>query len=262
MAIKQSVVVPIFHEPDQPREAFCQQMAEVGLDGIELWGRAECTAWAEAARSAGLTLVSFVGHGTLEHGLNDPDAHDRIEQELRDAIDVAAAHGVPGVIAFAGNRRTGQSDYDGMVVCAKGLRRIAGYAEEQGVNINVELLNSRVDHPAYLADASDWGYALCEMVDRPRVKLLFDIYHMQIMEGNVIANLQRGIRWIGHVHTAGVPGRHDLDDTQELNYTGICRALAEAGYDGYVGHEFWPRGEKLAALRQARALCDVGISAR
>lgn len=254
--IKQSAVIPIFHDPAQDKREFCRQIAEIGLHGIELWGKADCDAWADAAAAAGLKLVSFVGHGTLESGLNDADAHDRIEQELRASIDLAARHGVPGVIAFSGNRRKGQTDYQGMVICARGLRRIADYAKEKAVNVNVELLNSLVDHPGYLADTSDWGFALCEMVDRPRVKLLFDIYHMQVMEGNVVANLSRGIRWVGHIHTAGVPGRHDLDDTQELNYRGIARALREAGYDGFVGHEFWPRGEKLAALRQAKSVFE------
>lgn len=254
---KQSAVVPIFHEKAQPKDAFCRALADLGILGIELWSREGVGDWAEAARSAGLIVAGFVGHGSIDTGLNNPEEHDRIEAELHRSIDIAAEFGVPGLVVFSGNRRAGQSDVDGMVACAKGLRRIAGYAEEKLVNLNIELLNSRVDHYNYQCDRSDWAFALCEMADRPRVRVLFDIYHMQIMEGNVIANLRRGMKWIGHVHTAGVPGRHEIDDSQELNYTGICRALVEARYDGFVGHEFFPRGQKMKALKAAVDLCNA-----
>ena len=158
-------------------------------------------------------MVSTCGHGTLENGGNNPANHDRIVSELQETIDLAAASDVPNVIAFAGNRLDGQSDLEGMVECARVLRRVAPIAEDAGVNVNVELLNSRVDHPGYLGDHTDWGIALCEMVGSPRVKLLFDIYHMQIMEGDVIRSIRRGLPHIGHVHTAGNPrppgsGRH------------------------------------------------------
>ena len=141
---------------------------------------------------------------------------------------------------------------------ADGLRRVAPYAEKRGVNLNIELLNSKIDHPGYQCDHSAWGVAVCERVNSPRVKLLFDIYHMQIMEGDVIRNIRENIGWIGHFHTAGNPGRRDMDDDQELNYAGICRAIAASGYDGYVGHEFQPKGDVLEALRRAFALCDQG----
>ena len=257
---KQSAVIPLFHAEGQSKEDFCQAVAEIGIEGLELWRVDDLPDWAEAARSAGLIIAGTVGHASISNGLNNPDEHDRIEGELRRSIDVAAEFGVPGLVAFSGERRAGQSDYDGMVECAKGLRRIANYAEEKGVNINVELLNSLVDHPRYQCDHSDWGFALCEMVDRPRVKLLFDIYHMQIMEGNVIANMTRGMKWIGHIHTAGVPGRRDIDDTQELNYIGIGKALAKLGYAGFVGHEFSPVGDKLSALKAAVDVCRASGS--
>ncbi len=125
------------------------------------------------------------------------------------------------------------------------------------MNLNVELLNSKVDHPGYQADHTDWGLALCEMVDSPRAKLLYDIYHMQIMEGDVIRTIRKAIDRIGHFHTAGNPGRHELDDAQELNYRGIMRAIAATGYDLYVGHELMPTGDKLDALQQAFTACDV-----
>ena len=210
-----------------------------------------------AARN-GLAVASFSGHASLPDGCNDPANHDRIEAELRASVELAAAHGVPGMICFAGNRLDGQSDYEGMVECARLLRRVAPHAERHGVNLNVELLNSRVDHPGYLADRSDWGLALCEMVSSPRVKLLYDIYHMQIMEGDVIRSVRRLMPHIGHFHTAGNPGRNELDDNQELNYRGICGAIAATDYDLYLGHEFGPRGDLMHALRQAFEACDAG----
>ena len=198
------------------------------------------------------------GHQSLPDGLNKRSNHDRIEAELRESIDVAARHGIPGLICFSGNRQPFQTDLEAIDAVADGFRRIAPYAEEKGVNLNMELLNSRVDHPGYQCDHSAWGFAVCQQVDSPNVKVLFDIYHMQIMEGDVIRTIRDNIQWIGHFHTAGVPGRRDLDDTQELNYRGICRAIAETGYNLYVGHEFKPRGDVYAALAQVYAVCNQG----
>ena len=140
---------------------------------------------------------------------------------------------------------------------ADGLRRVALYAEDQGINLNIELLNSKVDHEGYQCDCTAWGLEVVERVDSPRVKLLYDIYHMQIMEGDVIRTIGEHSAAIGHFHTAGNPGRNDLDDAQELNYAAICSAIAATGYDGYVGHEFVPKGEVVSALRQAFELCNV-----
>jgi hydroxypyruvate isomerase len=135
---------------------------------------------------------------------------------------------------------------------------VAPYAEQKGVNLNLELLNSKVDHPGYQCDHTAWGVAVCERVNSPRVKLLYDIYHMQIMEGDVIRTIRDNIKWIGHFHTAGNPGRNDLNDTQELNYAGICRAIAATGYGLYVGHEFRPKGDPIAALHETFAICNQG----
>lgn len=138
-----------------------------------------------------------------------------------------------------------------------GLRRIAPYAEARGVNLNMELLNSKVDHPGYECDHSAWGLEVCRRVNSPNVKLLYDIYHMQIMEGDIIRTITENMQWIGHFHTAGVPGRRDFDDTQELNYRGICRAISDSGYEFYVGHEYKPKGEVYASLRRTFEVCDV-----
>jgi hydroxypyruvate isomerase len=259
MRIKQSVVLPLFADMKAPLGEFFKEIRAIGYPAVEIWGRDARGDWKnqfETARIQGLIVSSMGGHGALGDGLNKRENHDRIEAELRESIDIAAEFRIPGVICFSGNRNAGQSDYEGLVTCAQGLKRIAPYAQERGVNLNVELLNSKIDHYNYQADHTDWGIALCEMVNSPRVKLLFDIYHMQIMEGDVIRNIRKAARHIGHFHTAGNPGRNDLDDTQEMNYRGICRAIAGTGYDLFVGHEYRPKGETLASLRQAFVECD------
>ena len=179
-----------------------------------------------------------------------------IEAELRTSIDLAADRGMSGLICFSGNRIPGLSEEEAIEATAEGLRRAAPHAEAKGVNLNLELLNSRVDHAGYQCDHTAWGLQVVEKAASPRVKLLYDIYHMQIMEGDIIRTLRTHNEAIGHIHTAGNPGRNELDEAQELNYAGICRALAATPYDGYVGHEFTPRGHVVAALRQAFDLCD------
>ncbi len=258
MAVKQCLVLPLFFDREQlSLDDFCATVAQIGYRAIELMAPGDdLDEIVATARRHGLVVASMIGHESLSDGLSKPENHARIEQELHRAIDVAADHGIGGLICLSGNRNRGQSDLEGMVACAQCLRRVAPHAEQRGVNLNVELLNSRVDHPGYLCDHVDWGVALCEMVNSPRVKLLFDIYHMQIMDGDVIRHIQRNIQWIGHFHTAGNPGRRDLDDAQELNYGAICRAIDAAGYTLYVGHEFTPKRDRLEALRQAFAVCS------
>ncbi|MFP3896277.1 MAG: hydroxypyruvate isomerase family protein [Anaerolineales bacterium] len=260
MSVKQCVVLPLFFEPEEMSlDDFCGVIAGIGYAAIEVMQPGEDLG--EIVQTAGrhdLAVASMVGHASLQDGFNRRENHERIEEELRASIELAAKYGIGGLICFSGNRNPGQSDLEGMVACAQGLRRIAPYAEEKGVNLNVELLNSKVNHPGYQCDRTDWGVALCEMVNSPRVKLLYDIYHMQIMEGDLIRSIRKNVRWIGHFHTAGNPGRHDLDDMQELNYTGICRAIDDAGYELYVGHEFTPKGDPLEALRHAYAVCAPG----
>ncbi|MBS3762197.1 MAG: TIM barrel protein [Planctomycetes bacterium] len=259
MRIKQSICYPLFMPDEMELEQLCEIAADIGYDAIELWGRGDdFEEIVETAHSYDLVVASFIGHDSLPDGLNKYENHDRIEAELRESIDIAAANDVPGMICFSGNRNEGQSDYEGMIACARCLRKVAPYAEEKGVNLNVELLNSKVNHPGYQCDHTDWGLALCEMVDSPRVNLLFDIYHMQIMEGDIIRNIRKSIDRIGHFHTAGNPGRNDMDDTQEMNYRGICSAIAETGYDLYLGHEFKPKGDPIDALKDTFEICDQG----
>jgi len=229
----------------------CRVARAAGITGIDLlhpdeWG---------VVREHGLAVVT--GNSTrrrsfLTEGLCDPAMEATVLRELEAAIPLAAAAGVPQVIALTGNRR-GRSDAEGIAASAAALRRIAPLAEERGVTVVVEMLNSLVDHPDHFADRTGIGVAIVEAVGSPRVKLLYDVYHMQVMEGNVIATLRRHLPHIAHVHTAGVPGRHELDGRQELQYPAIAAALAEAGYGGWVAHEFVPTRDALAGLREAVA---------
>jgi hydroxypyruvate isomerase len=231
--------------------------AEIGYAAIELWGRnADFEEVMELAKRHKLAVASMSGHGSLPDGLNKRSNHERIEAELRESIDIAAKHGIPGLICFSGNIQPHQSEIEAISAVADGLARIAPYAEERGVNLNLELLNSKTDHPGYQCDHTLWGAAVCERVNSSRVKLLFDIYHMQIMEGDLIRNIRAHAKWIGHYHTAGNPGRNDLDDTQEINYRGVCKAIAQTGYDLYVGHEYRPKGDPIASLRETFKICD------
>jgi hydroxypyruvate isomerase len=258
MGIRQSVVYPMMLPEGLSLDQFCREIESIGYSAIELWFRgADFSEVIETAARRDLAIASMCGHQSHREGLSDYAHHERIEAELRESIDLAAQHGIPGVICLSGNRNPGQTDLEGMVACAHALRRVTPYAEEKGVNLNVEILNSKVDHAGYLCDRTDWAIALCEMVGSPRCKIVFDIYHVQIMEGDVIRALRKAAPWIGHYHTAGNPGRGDLDDSQELNYRAICADISATGYTGYVGHEFQPKGDVLASLRQAFAICDV-----
>ena len=260
MPIRQSFCYPMYTAKDLTDEALFAGARAIGYEAMEIWARdmfPDFRTVLQAGRDAGLAIAGMSGHASLPDGMNRPENHERIERELHESIDLAVEWGIPGLICFSGNRNPGQSDLEGMRQCAKVLRRVAPHAEKAGVNLNTELLNTRVDHPGYQCDRSDWGFALCDMVGSDRVKVLYDIYHMQIMEGDIIRTMQAGMPMIGHIHTAGNPGRRDMDDSQELNYRGICRAISDAGYELFIGHEFRPKGDPLEALRAAFELCDV-----
>jgi len=257
--INQSICVPMFQFPpaDMSLEQICKTAVEIGYPAVEFWGIGENFEQEVAlAKSHGLVVASVGGHRS--GGFNDRADHASLEQQLQASIDIATRQGIPGLICMSGNRQAGRSEEEAIEVTAQGLRRVAPYAEKKGINLNLEVLNSKVDHPGYDCDHTHWAVEVCRRVNSPRVKVLYDIYHMQIMEGDVIRTIRDNIQWIGHFHTAGNPGRNDMDDTQELNYAGICRAIAATGYDLYVGHEFQPKGDPVEALRQTFRLCDQG----
>ena len=258
MPINQSVCIPIVPKDVMPLEEMIEKIAEIGFPAIEIWGRGDdFETFYNLTIKNNLRMVSMIGHQSLPDGLNNPANHDRIEAELKESIDIAADKGISGLICFSGNHLPGVDDNEGIANTVTGFRRSTPYAEAKGINLNLELLNSKVDHSGYQCDHTIWGLEVVKQVNSPRVKLLYDIYHMQIMEGDIIRTMVDNLDAIGHIHTAGNPGRNDLDDDQELNYQGICRALSAAGYKGHVGHEFRPKGDLLPALSQAFAQCTV-----
>ena len=250
--IRQSIVYRCFRRGDATQEQVLREATRLGYASVEM---APPEAW-PVIRDHGLEIATVVGHGTLTDGMNKRENHARIEDELGKSIDNAAKHEVRSLVAFSGNRGN-ISDQDGMDACVDVLNRIKGHAEKAGVTIVMELLNSKVDHADYQCDRTPWGVKLCRRVGSPQVKLLYDIYHMQIMEGDVIRTISQSIDQIGHFHTAGNPGRRDLDTDQELYYPAIMRAIAESNYKGFVGHEFEPKGDTILAMRTAFAICDV-----
>lgn len=229
------------------KEAKAAGYAAVEMLPQELWGH---------VKEAGLRIAIISGHQSLTDGLNKRSNHSRIEDEILSNLELAAANDIPGLICFSGNRN-GLSDEEGAEIVAEGLSRVAKKAEEKGINLCMELLNSKVDHHDYQCDHTAWGVKVCKMVNSPRVKLLYDIYHMQIMEGDLIRNIRDYGSYFGHYHTAGNPGRRDMDETQEIYYPAVMRAIAETDYNLFVGHEFIPKGDVIEAIRTAHKLCDV-----
>ena len=236
-----------------PLEELCEKGAAMGLKAIDLLNEDE---W-EVPRRYGLVCsMGYGGGGEIRSGLNRAENHAKIEEAFRGSIPRAAKLGVANVITFSGNRN-GMSDEAGAKNTIAGLNRVKKIAEDNGVTICIELLNSKVDHKDYMCDRTAWGVRVMEAVNSPRVKLLYDIYHMQIMEGDLIRTITENIAWLGHFHTGGVPGRHELDDTQEVNWAGVMRAIAGTKYEGYVAHEFLPTRDPLKSLQEAVELCDV-----
>lgn len=233
-------------------DALCREAAGMGLHSVELLGEAE---WTEPAKH-GLVCAVANGPTTIPSGFNRVENHDRIVKDSERLLPLVKAAGIPNMIVFSGNRN-GMSDADGIRNCIAGLKRITPLAESLGVTIIMEALNSKVDHKDYHCDRSAWGFEVVKGVGSDRFKLLYDIYQMQIMEGDVIRTVTENIKLIGHFHTGGVPGRNEIDDTQELNYPQIMRSIVEAGYTGYVGQEFIPARDAMTSLRQAAAICDV-----
>lgn len=234
-----------------PFPEFARACAEMGLEAIELLRPEEFGVLQEHGLVCAMTSC-----GNLQKGLNHRENHAESLAAIRTAIEATAAAGFPNVICFSGNR-DGIDAEEGLENCVAALKQVVGLAEKKNVTICMELLNSKRDHKDYQCDRSAWGVELCRRVGSPRMKLLYDIYHMQIMEGDVIATIRENIEYIGHFHTGGVPGRHEIDAEQELNYPAIMRAIADTGYQGFVGHEFMPTREPLTSLREAVRLCDI-----
>jgi hydroxypyruvate isomerase len=248
--LKQSVCAWCYRQ--KPTE-LAARGAKMGLKSVELLSAEDFL----KIKPSGLTCAMLTPKGnSITDGLNRTQNHARIEKSLRDGIDFAAAEGIPNVICMSGNRR-GMDDHEGMKNCAEGLKKVVGYAEEKKVNICMEGLNSKVNHKDYMYDKTEWGVGLCKMVGSPRFKLLYDIYHMQIMEGDVIATIGKYKDFIAHYHTGGVPGRHEIDDTQELNYPAICKAILANGFTGYLAQEFIPAHDPMTSLAASVRICDV-----
>jgi hydroxypyruvate isomerase len=238
-----------------PLDKLAAECARLGYKSVELLSPPEVL----KVKEHGLTCA-VLGGADIVHGLNREEYHPKILDQLRKGIEFAADNDVPNVICMAGNRTLNGhtvSEEEGMEVCAKGLRQVVGLAEEKKVTLIMEGLNSKKDHKDYMYDKTEWGVKLCKKVGSPRFKLLYDIYHMQIMEGDVIATVKKYKDYIAHYHTGGVPGRNEIDETQELNYPAIVKAILANGYTGYLGQEFIPKREPIASLEQAHKLCDV-----
>ncbi len=232
-------------------DELCVHAKEMGLVGIDLLGPKDF----ETLKKHELVCTMVTSH-KLTDGLCDPKYWDEALESINASIEAASSAGFRNVICFSGNAR-GIDRKIGMKNCAEALRKIVSVAEKKKVILNMELLNSRVDHADYMCDLSAWGIELCKQVSSDHFKLLYDIYHMQIMEGDIIRSIQKNHQYFGHYHTGGNPGRHEIDETQEIYYPPIAKAIAESGFDGYVAHEFLPTRDAMASLAQAVKLCTV-----
>jgi hydroxypyruvate isomerase len=233
-------------------EDMARHAARLGAKGFDLIASPD---W-PVLKKYGLIPTMAPGAGTIAEALNRKENHDRLEKDMRENLDKAAAAGVPNVITFSGNRK-GMGDEEAIGNCVLFLNKVKAQAEEKGVNICMELLNSKVNHKDYQCDRSWFGVEVCKRVNSPRVKLLYDIYHMQIMEGDIIRTIRDNIQYLAHFHTAGNPGRHEFDDTQEMNYRGIATAIADLKFEGYIAHEYSPLRDPLKSLDEAMTICDV-----
>ncbi len=236
-------------------DQLCQEAVRIGLKGIDLVTPEQYATVQKYGLVPSMTAAS--PPNTIPIGLNRLENHDKVLEKLRSDITLASAAKVTDVITFSGNRG-GMPDNEGLKNCAIGLNKIKGFAEEKGVTIHLELLNSKVNHKDYMADHSAWGIELMKQVDSPKVKLLYDIYHMQIMEGDLIRTIRDNIQFFGHFHTGGNPGRHELDETQEVQWRAVATAIADTGFQGFFSHEFIPvKTPPIHGLEQAYQLCKV-----
>ena len=239
---------------DIPLEMLCEEGKKFGLSSIDLVGPKD---W-PVLKKYGLTCA--MGNGAelgIAKGWNNPVYHAELIKNYQEIIPVAASEGIKNIICLSGNRE-GIDDETGLEKCVKGLKKITGQAEKNGVTLVMELLNSKVDHKDYQCDHTAWGVELCKRISSPNFMLLYDIYHMQIMEGDVIRTIKENYQYIAHYHTGGVPGRHEIDETQELYYPAIMKAILETGFSGFVAQEFIPTSEnKLSSLKKCIEICNV-----
>ena len=235
-----------------PLPEFARTAKALGLDSIELLDPKD---W-PVIKEYGLVCAMSKPVDTITDSFNRRETHARLIPALKERLKECAAAGVPNIVCFSGSRG-GRSDEEGLEICTEAFKQIVGTAEQVGITLCIELLNSKINHPDYQCDHTAWGVELCKRVGSERLKLLYDIYHMQVMEGDVIRNIRENHAYIGHYHTAGNPGRNELDDSQELNYPAIMRAIKATGFRGFVGHEFIPTRDPLTSLREAIALCQV-----
>jgi hydroxypyruvate isomerase len=235
-----------------PLDDLCAAAKTIGYRSVELLDPNE---WS-VPKAHGLVCAMSNGFGTIPVGFNRVDQHDKLVADAERMIPQAAAAGVPNIVVFSGNR-AGMSDGEGIANCIRGFKRITPTAERHRVTLCLEVLNSKVDHKDYHADHTAWAVEVVRGVASPRLKLLYDIYHMQIMEGDVIDTIRANAEHIAHFHTGGVPGRNEIDDSQELNYRRVMQAIADLGFTGYVAQEFVPKRDPLTSMRQAFEICDV-----
>jgi hydroxypyruvate isomerase len=253
--IKQGVTRGVFGR-GAVLEDSCREAARLGIKGFDLIGPAD---W-PTLKKYGLVPSMYPGGpgGTIAVALNRKENHERLAALMHPAIDEAAANGVPNIITFSGNRN-GMAEAEGADNCVAFLNTIKAHAEEKQITICMEYLNSKVNHKDYMFDHIAWGVDVMKRVNSPRVKILYDIYHAQIMDGDIVRNIRDHFQWIGHFHTGGNPGRHEIDDTQELNYRFVMQAIAELGYTGFVSHEYTPTQghDPIPTLEKAIEICDV-----
>ena len=237
-----------------PLEEFAKNAAEIGLKGIDLLKPEEWETVEKYGLECSMATDTFAN---IENGFNEVKNHKHLQESYMPLIEKASKHGIKNVIVFSGNRR-GMDDETGFKNCVTGLKPLLEYAQERNVNLVMELLNSKVDHHDYMCDHTDWGVELAKRTEMPNFKLLYDVYHMQIMEGDVIATIRKHHKYINHYHTGGVPGRNEINDSQELFYPAIIKAVIETGFDGYLAQEFIPTyDDQLAALKEGIKICDV-----
>jgi hydroxypyruvate isomerase len=252
--LKQGVTAGVFRGRQMSMDDMCREAANLGIYGFDLVKPED---WPILKRYGLVpTMMPPPFGGTIPDALNRTENHDRIEKTLREAIDVAAASGCPNVITFSGNRR-GMADDLGADNCVAFLNKVKAQAEDKGVTVCMELLNSKVNHKDYMCDHTSWGVGVVKRVNSPRVKLLYDIYHLQIMEGDIVRTIRDNFPYLAHFHTGGNPGRHEIDQTQELNYRVVAQAIADLGFTGVISHEYTPVRDPLTSLAEAIDICTV-----